>query len=125
LSNPRWLNPRIRSRSIPNHNVRGRNIPNRHLPRLNASANTSRKGALADSDMSFRDKIVREEIGPGSINRNRNKSDQLKIALRRISVAMPAIGCAATKICHRNSNAARLKMIGSSEGCRLHSNTGC
>jgi hypothetical protein len=38
---------------------------------------------------------------------------------------MPAIGFDAIKICRRNSSAARLKMIGSSEDFRPRSNTGC
>jgi hypothetical protein len=143
LPNPRSLNPRpvnlrIRNRSIPNHAVRSSSIPSsrRHLPKQNAGANTSSKGAPADSGMTFREKIVcdkigqekigQEKTGRRSIGRRRSSISTLpKIVRQRTSAAMPAIGFAAIKICRRNSSAVRSRMIGSSEGCHRRSNTGC
>jgi hypothetical protein len=125
----------MRSRSTRNRGVLSRRIPSRHLPRQNANDNTSSKGAQADSGMSFREKIARDKIGQEKIgleetglrstSPSRSINTLCKIVHRRTSVAMPAIGFAAIKICRRNSSGARLKMIGSSEGCRLRSNTGC
>ena len=86
-----------------------------------AKPKTDRKTdrSKTDRERCGREKTGRETTGSRSI------STRCKIVHRRTSVAMPAIGFAAIKICRRNSSAALSKMIGSSEGSRLRSNTGC